>query len=55
MTLGDKLSKLWKKSKKKWTIAIGVILLILAIVTIFPRWSEIWYDFGRNIYHFFNS
>ena len=43
------------KNKKKWMIAIDVILLILAIATILPRWNEIWYDFGRNIYHFFNS
>ncbi|MGN0350141.1 MAG: hypothetical protein ACI4ES_00695 [Roseburia sp.] len=44
-----------RKNKARWITGILVVLFILAIATLFPKWNEIWYDFGRNLYHFFNS
>lgn len=40
--------------KKNGIIAILVVLFIIAIAVIYPKWNEIWYDFGRNIYNLFN-
>lgn len=46
-----------KNGKKKavWLTVIGIILFILALAAIYPKWNEIWYDFGRSLYYFFNS
>ena len=44
-----------RKNKAGWINAMLAVLFILALVTIFQKWNEIWYDFGRNLYHFFNS
>ena len=46
-----------KNGKKKavWLTVIGCILLILALAAIWPKWNEIWHDFGCSLYYFFNS
>lgn len=41
--------------KKGWIAMIFVVLLIIGIAAIYPKWNEIWYDFGRNLYNLFNS
>lgn len=43
------------RSKKILILAIGIILLFIAIAVIYPKWNEIWYDFGRNLYYLFNN
>lgn len=40
---------------KKIKIAVAVILLLLAIGAIYPKWNEIWYEFGQNLYRLINS
>ena len=37
---------LWKKVGS----AVAVILLILLIASIYDRWNELFYDFGRSLY-----
>ena len=40
--------------KKVVTIAI-VVIFIFVFAAIYPQWDEIWHDFGRNLYYFFNQ
>lgn len=44
---GQKISGM----KKKIGIAAGIVLLILLIVATYDSWSEMWYQFGQNLYH----
>lgn len=48
---GNKLSNL----KRKIGIAIGIVLLILFIGAIYDSWSDMWHEFGQNLYHLFNE
>ena len=48
---GNKLSDL----KRKIGIAIGIVLLILFIGAIYDSWSDMWYEFGQNLYNLFNE
>ena len=48
---GNKLSN----SKRKIGIAIGIVLLLLFIGVIYDSWSDMWYEFGQNLYHLFNE
>lgn len=48
---GNKLSN----SKGKIGTAIGIILLLLFIGVIYASWSDMWYEFGQNLYHLFNE
>ena len=40
--------------KKVLTIAIAIIFMC-AFAAIYPRWNELWRNFGRNLYYFFNQ
>lgn len=53
----EKNNKAVKISKKKaiWITVIGIILFILALAAILPGWNEMWHEFGRSLYYFFNS
>ena len=48
---GNKLSNL----KRKIAIAIGIVLLILLLGAIYDSWSDMWYEFGQNLYYLFNE
>ena len=48
---GNKLSNF----KRKIGIAIGIVLLLLFIGAIYGSWSDMWYEFGKNLYHLFNE
>ena len=48
---GNKLSN----SKRKIGIAIDIVLLLLFIGVIYDSWSDMWYEFGQNLYHLFNK
>jgi len=48
---GNKLSN----SKRKIGIAIGIVLLLVFIGVIYDSWSDMWYEFGQNLYHLFNK
>ena len=48
---GNKLSNL----KRKVGIAIGIVLLILFLSAIYDSWSDMWYEFGQNLYYLFNE
>ncbi len=30
---------------------VGITVLILFIAAIYPRWTEMWHEFGQNLYH----
>ena len=40
--------------RKKIIAAISAILLVLFIIAIYDQWKEMFYDFGRNLYRWFN-
>ena len=40
--------------KKVFAIVIAIIFLC-AFAAIYPRWNELWRDFGHNLYYFFNQ
>lgn len=48
---GNKISNL----KRKIGIAIGIVLLILLLGAIYDSWSDMWYEFGQNLYYLFNE
>lgn len=52
--LNEQVAHKVKIHKKVVTIAI-VIIFIFVFAAIYLRWNEIWHDFGRNLYYFFNQ
>jgi putative transcriptional regulator len=48
---GNKASDL----KKKIGILIAVILLVLFVCAIFGTWTDMWNEFGKNLYHLLND
>ena len=40
---------------KKVKIAVAVIVALMIIGAIYPKWTEIWHEFGRNLYRMMNS
>ena len=30
---------------------VGVIILLAFVAAIYPKWTEIWHEFGQNLYH----
>ena len=32
-----------------------IIICLCVIAAIYPRWNEMWYDFGHNLYNLFNE
>lgn len=50
-------NKIEKQARKKavWITVIVIILVILALAAILPGWNEMWHEFGRSLYYFFNS
>ena len=38
--------------KKVFTIVIAIIFMC-AFAAIYPKWNELWREFGRNLYYFF--
>jgi predicted nuclease with TOPRIM domain len=48
---GNKASDL----KKKIGILIAVILLVFFVSAIFNTWTDMWYEFGQNLYHLLND
>jgi hypothetical protein len=54
--LGRNFSQDKKANKfKKIGSIIAVILLILCACAIFGTWTDIWHEFGENLYHIFND
>jgi putative transcriptional regulator len=41
--------------KKKIWILIAVILLVIFVCAIFDTWTDIWHEFGENLYHMLND
>lgn len=39
--------------KKEITSFVGVVLIIFFVASCYGKWNEIWYEFGRNLYHLF--
>ncbi len=51
VTYGAKLSKL----KKTIGVALAVILVVVFVCAIYDSWSDMWYEFGQNLYHVLND
>ena len=51
VTYGAKLSKL----KKTIGVAVAVILAVVFFCAIYDSWSDMWYEFGQNLYHVLND
>ncbi len=51
VTYGAKLSKL----KKTIGFAVAIILVVGFFCAIYDSWSDMWYEFGRNLYHAVNN
>ena len=47
---GNKMSGL----KKKIVTGITIVLMVVFIAAIYGSWSDMWYEFGQNLYHMFN-
>lgn len=41
--------------KRKIGIAISIVLLIVFIGAIYDSWSDMWYEFGQNLYYLFSE
>ena len=52
--LNEQLSHKVGIHKKLFAIAIAIIFMC-AFAAIYPRWNELWREFGRNLYYFFNQ
>jgi len=48
---GNKIAAL----KKKIAVAIAVILFVIFVCAIFGPWTDMWHEFGKNIYHMFQD
>ena len=51
VTYGAKLSKL----KKTIGVAVAIILVVVFVCAIYDSWSDMWYEFGQNLYHVIND
>ena len=51
VTYGAKLSKL----KKTIGVAVAIILVVVLVCAIYDSWSDMWYEFGQNLYHVIND
>ena len=51
VTYGAKLSKL----KKAIGIALALILVVVFFCAIYGSWTDMWYEFGQNLYHVIND
>lgn len=40
-----------EKTKKMIINIIGVLIIMGFIAAIYPSWSEMWHEFGENLYH----
>ena len=36
--------------KRTMIKVLGVIVMILFVAAIYPRWTEMWHEFGQNLY-----
>ncbi len=43
------------RMKKKVVHAAGIILLIIIFIAIYDSWTEMFHEFGRNLYHMING
>jgi putative transcriptional regulator len=48
---GNKASDL----KKKLVILIAVILVVIFVCATFGIWTDMWHEFGKNLYYLFND
>lgn len=43
-----------EENNKRLCNAIMVVVFLLFIAAIYPSWNDMWYEFGRNLYHLFH-
>ena len=48
---GEKAGRL----KKSIGRCVGVILIIIFIAAVYEPWTEMWHEFGQNLYHMMND
>ena len=48
---GEKAGQM-KRTIKKW---VGVILVTIVLAAIYEPWTEMWHEFGQNLYYMMND
>lgn len=43
------------KYKRKIGIAIGIVIILIFVGSIYDSWTDTWYEFGKNLYHMIND
>lgn len=61
LEVAEQLSKLnallaiqMQRKQQFWSAVfkiIGIILVLAFVAAIYPKWTEIWHEFGENLYH----
>ena len=61
LEVAEQLSKLnallaiqMQRKQQFWSTVfkiVGVIILLVFVAAIYPKWTEIWHEFGQNLYH----
>lgn len=44
----------WMQHKNEIVSIIGILFLIIFVALTYTKWNQIWYDFGKNLYHLFH-
>lgn len=44
-----------KKMIERIKAALVIAIIVTILIAIYPKWNEIWYEFGENIYQLFNG
>jgi len=43
-----------KDKIKSIIVNFAKMLIVLATLVILPQWSEMWHEFGKNLFHIFH-
>ena len=44
----------WMQHKNEIVSIIGILFIIIFVALTYTKWNQIWYDFGKNLYHLFH-
>ena len=40
------------ENRKAIIAGVSIVLFTLCVIAIFGKWTDIWHEFGKNLYHF---
>lgn len=44
-----------EQTKKKVIQMVAIVVIIIFVCAIYESWSDMWHEFGRNLYHLLND